>query len=177
MGDSQPRKLEEHIAHEVLLMVAMAALALLQTILLSTSLYFPPALLLVLVVCRVLVAMGSAMPEHELGQAMRWAFYGGIALDICAATPLGSHALALLLAAILVTFFARRLRIGSVLLPLIAVLLGSLVYELTLALLYQATVAPLDWSRYAVVILLPSVLLALIPTLPLFHLLRWRYET
>ncbi len=69
---------------------------------------------------------------------------------------------------------AGRLRIGGAALPLLAVLLGTLIYEGTLALILAYTTAPWDWSSYALVVLLPSVLLTLIPTLPVFHLMRWR---
>jgi hypothetical protein len=54
------------------------------------------------------------------------------------------------------------------------VLIGMFVYELTLALAYSVTVASLDWGRHFLVIVLPSVLVALVPTLPIFALLRWR---
>jgi rod shape-determining protein MreD len=177
MGDTQSaRKIEEHIIHEALVLLALIGVALVQTSLLPTPLSFPPALMLVLVVCRVLVGLGAAMPEVAVGHGIRWAFYGGLALDVCAATPLGSHALALLLACLLVLLFAGRLRVGGALLPLLAVLLASLVYESVLALVHQQAVASIEWQQYALVIILPSVLLTLIPTLPIFHLLRWYYQ-
>jgi rod shape-determining protein MreD len=175
MGDSRPgRKLEERLFHEVLVMVALVMVAIVQTALLPTPLGFPLPLLLVLVVCRALVGVESPDPEAGVLAAVRWAFYGGIALDVCAAAPLGSHALALLLAVLLVVVLAGSLRIGRALLPLLAVLLGAVVYEMLLALIYHSTVAALDWRSHALVILLPSVLLALIPTLPIFHVLRWQ---
>lgn len=176
MGDSQPGKLEERLAREVLLILGLVGLAILQATLLLTPLGFPPALVLVLVVCRALVGLGANTLESDVSAAVRWAFYGGLALDVCAAAPFGSHSLALLAATALVIVFAARLRLGSGLLPLVAVLLGTLVYEVILGLLYHVTVAALDWSRHALVILLPSVLLALVATLPVFHFLRWRTQ-
>lgn len=176
MGDPRPRKIEETLGRELVLIVSMIALALVQTTLLPTPTGFPPALVLILVVCRILLGIGSGAPEDDLGMAIRWAFYGGIALDICAATPIGSHALALLLAALLAVLLSSRLRIGGALVPLAAVLLGTVAYEITLALIYHLTVTTLDWSRHATVILIPSVLLTLIPTLPIFHLMRWHMQ-
>lgn len=173
MGSSQPRKVEEHVAHEFLIVVAMTTMALLQVTLLPEPLGFPPMLLLVLVVCRVLVGIGTVEPSSGIVVALRWAFYGGIALDLFAATLLGSHALALLLAAIVVFVLARSLQVEGPLLPLLAVLLGGTVYEFVLAVVYHYTVVPLHWPTYAMIIVVPSVLLALILALPVFFFLRW----
>jgi rod shape-determining protein MreD len=176
MGDTRTRKLEERIAHEVLLILSLAALALLETTLLLTPLGFPPALVLIVVVCRVLPGLERASPEEDASKAIRWAFYGGIALDVFAATPFGSHALALLLATMVIIIIAGRLQTSGGLVPLFVVLLATIVYELILALIYHYTVAPLEWGQYALVVVVPSVLITLIPTLPIFHLLRWRYS-
>jgi rod shape-determining protein MreD len=175
MGDSRTKKLEERIAHEVLLILGLAALALVETTLLITPLGFPPALTLIVVVCRVLLGLARVSPEYDAGKAIRWAFYGGIALDVYAGTPFGSHAFALLVATMLVVLIAGRVQTGGNMVALLAVLLGTLVYQVILALLYHYTVAGLDWRSYALVVLLPSVLITLIPTLPIFYLLRWRY--
>jgi rod shape-determining protein MreD len=173
MGDTRRGNLEEYLFGEVLLIVGLVVLALVQTSLLPAPLGFTPPLLLVVVVCRVLVSAEAPSPETSLIGAMRWAFYAGLALDLCASTPLGLHAVALLLVAVLAAFLAQRLRVGRALLPLTAVLLGTLAYEWVLAAVYHIMVASIDWGRHAIVILLPSVLLALIPTLPIFHALRW----
>jgi rod shape-determining protein MreD len=172
MGDTRPKKLEEHIIHEFLLILSMVVLALVQTTLMPAPFGFPPVLLLVVVVSRVLVGIESDTPEAELMAAIRWAFYGGIALDVCAATPIGSHALALLLAAMLVAVFASRVRAGNAFFPLLCVLCGMLIYELCLAVMYHVTGEAVIWRDYALAILLPSVLITLILTLPIFHLLR-----
>jgi rod shape-determining protein MreD len=174
MGDTRSGKLEERLANELLLLFGLLVLALVQTALLPRPLGFPPALLLIVVVSRALLALASGAPDHGVGEAVRWAFYGGIMLDICAATLLGTHALALLLAVLTVVVLLARLRVNASLLPLIGVLIGMFVYELTLALAYSVTVASLDWGRHFLVIVLPSVLVALVPTLPIFALLRWR---
>jgi len=176
MGDSRSGKLEERIANELLLLLGLLLLALIQTALLPRPLGFPPALLLIVVVCRALIALASSAPDHGVGVAVRWAFYGGIMLDICAATLLGTHALALLLALLAVVLVLMRLRLNRNLVPLLGVLVGMLVYELTLALAYSMTVSSLDWSRHLLVIVLPSVLVALVPTLPIFALLRWQAQ-
>lgn len=171
MGDSQPRRLEELLAREAVQVLALVALALLQVTVLTTPLGFALPLLLVLVVCQVLVGVGSPTPDRTIGHALRWALYGGLALDVLSATPLGAHALALLLAALVVMLATRRLRVGGPIIPLLAVLVASLIYELTLALITQPT--PIAWASYSRVVLLPALLMALIPTLPVYLGLRW----
>lgn len=171
MGDSQPRRLEELVARELGRLLALVALAMVQVTLLATPLGFSVPLVLVVVVCRTLLGIGAAFPDVSLNQALRWALYGGLSLDILAATPVGAHALALLLAALLVAGATRRLRVDRPVVPLLATLVAALVYEATLALLTQP--GPVEWPSYAQVVILPSVLVALIPALPLFFALRW----
>jgi cell shape-determining protein MreD len=171
VGDSQSRRLEELLARELARALALIALALIQVAWLSLPLGFPLPLLLVLVVNRVIIGVASAFPDRELGYALRWAIYGGLTLDLLAATPLGAHVLALLLAALVVMLFTRRLRVGGPLIPLLAVLVATPIYELTLALLTQPL--PLEWVRYGQFIILPVLLMALILTLPTYLSLRW----
>jgi rod shape-determining protein MreD len=171
LGDSQPRRLEELIAREVGLIVTIGAIALAQVTLLSTPLGFSAPLLLVLALCRTLIGVGSAFPDSGVIRGLRWSLYGGIALDVLAATPLGSHALAMLLAAFIVAASTRRMRIEGPLLPILAVLAGSLIYEAVLALLLQP--GPINWASTARVAMVPGVLTALILALPAFFVLRW----
>lgn len=171
MGDSQSRRLEERLAREVARIVALVALALIQTTLLLTPLGFALPLLVVLVVSRVLVGLATPFPDSELSYALRWAIYGGLTLDILSASPLGAHALALLLAALAVIITTRRLRLEGPLIPLLAVLLATLIYETSLALLTQP--APLEWASYSRFVILPTLLLALILTLPIYVTMRW----
>ena len=171
MGDSQPRRLEELLVRELGLILALVALALVQATLLTIPLGFSAPLLLVLTVCRTLVGVGSAFPDSGVMRGLRWGLYGGLALDIFGATSIGSHALALLLAAFAVAATTRRLRIEGPLIPLLAVVLGAMIYELTLAFLTQP--APIEWSSYVRVVILPALLIDLILTLPCFFGLRW----
>jgi rod shape-determining protein MreD len=171
VGDSQPRRLEELLARELGLILAIGALALVQVTLLTTPLGFSAPLLLVLALCRTLIGVGSAFPDSGVMRGLRWSLYGGLSLDILAATPLGSHALAILLAAFVVAASTRRLRIEGPLLPLAAVLAGSLIYEAVLALLIQP--GPIDWASTARVALVPGMLASLMLALPTFFVLRW----
>jgi rod shape-determining protein MreD len=147
------------------------ALALVQVTLFAIPLGFTVPLVLVVVVCRTLLGIGAAFPDRGLSQAFRWALYGGLALDIASGTLLGAHALALLLAALIVATTARRLRIERPIIPLLAMLVACLIYETTLALLTQPN--QIEWRSYALVVILPALFAALIPALPVFFLLRW----
>ncbi len=171
MGDSQPRRLEELIAREVGLILLMVALATLQVTLLTTPLGFSAPLVLVLAISRTLIGVGSAFPDSGVSAGMRWALYGGLALDLLAATPLGSHALGTLLACLAVAASTRRLSVERPLIPLLAVLVGALIAETTQALLTHP--GPIEWPIYARFVLVPALLAALIPTLPIFFGLRW----
>ena len=115
----------------------MVALALIQVTLLTTPLGFAAPLVLILVVCRALLGVGAAFPDVGLSRALRWALYGGLALDLLAASALGAHALALLLAVLAVALLTRRLRVERPLVPLAAIIVAALIYEATLALLTQ----------------------------------------
>jgi rod shape-determining protein MreD len=171
LGDYQSRRLEEILAREIGLIIMIGVLALAQVTLMVTPLGFSAPLVPVLAICRILLGVGSAFPDNGVIRGLRWALYGGLSLDILAATPLGSHALALLLAATVVAAITRRLRIEGPLLPLLAVLVSSLIYEVGLTLLLQPS--PIDWASTARVALVPSLLVALILALPLFFVLRW----
>ncbi|RRR70079.1 MAG: rod shape-determining protein MreD [Candidatus Viridilinea halotolerans] len=174
MGDSQPRRLEEWLARELGRVLALVALALVQATLLHIPLGFSLPLLLVLVVSRVLVGLATPFPDREVGYALRWAIYGGLTLDLLATTPLGVHALALLLAILVVITTTRRLRIQGILIPILAILLAALAYEGSVALLSHP--APLEWASYSRFVILPALLMALILMLPVYVTMRWFFE-
>jgi rod shape-determining protein MreD len=170
VGDTQPRRLEEVVARELGRVLLLVAMALVQVTLLATPLGFAAPLVLVLVVSRTLLGVGAAFPDIGLSRALRWALYGGLALDLLSATALGAHALALLLAVLAVALLGRRLQVERPIVPLVAIVVAALIYEVALALLTQP--APIEWRSYAQVVVLPAVLAALVPMLPAFFLLR-----
>jgi rod shape-determining protein MreD len=149
----------------------LAAIATLQATVLATPLGFPAPLLLVLVVSRTLLGIGAAFPDIGLSRALRWALYGGITLDLLAATPLGAHALALLVVVFVVAAATRRLRVERLLIPLVAITVAAPLYEGILALLTQP--GPVEWRSYSQVVILPVTLAALVLMLPTFFVLRW----
>jgi rod shape-determining protein MreD len=168
MDSSQPRRIEERIAREVVLALGLLGVALLQATLLPHPLGVVPNLLLLLVVCQTLIA-GPA-------NAARWAFYGGLSLDLCADSTLGTHALALLAAALVTALTLVRMSRANWLLPLAGATLGALAYHAVLALIVALLVAPIGPRLYLLIVVLPGTLAVLIPALPLFLAMRWLKE-
>jgi rod shape-determining protein MreD len=164
MGARQPRRIEERIAREFWLALALLAGALMQTTLLPRLLGLAPNVLLLLVICQALIAGPVS--------GARWAFYAGLGLDLCSDSALGSHSLALLAGALLATLVLSWLSRGNWLLPLLGVVLGSLAYHTVLALIMSLLIAPVGPQVYLVVVLLPATLLILAPALPLFLIMR-----
>lgn len=102
-----------------------------------------PDLVLLLVVTGVLI-YGSRT-------GVIWAFAGGLALDIFSGGPMGSSCLALMTASLVVGVGQRTLSRFNVLVPLMATVVGTLVYGTTY-------VAILSWVESIVNFLaLPSV--------------------
>ena len=165
MGAATPRRLEERIAREIMLALVLFGVVLVQITLLPRPLDVVPNIMLMLVVCRALVA--------GLPNAARWAFYGGLTLDICAGSTLGTHALALLMAVLCAGLPLARLHSENWLLPLFGALFGTLAYHGTLALLTTLLVAPVPLEAYAILVAVPDLVLTLIPVLPLFLGMRW----
>jgi hypothetical protein len=164
MGYSQRRRVEEQLARELLLALGLLAAALIQTALLPRPLGSALNIVLLLTICQALLAGPTS--------AARWALYGGLALDLCASTALGTHALALL-AATLSTRTLAWLSRGNWLLPLLGAPLGTLAYHAVLALIATAVVAPVDPRSYALVALVPDLLVTLVAALPTYMIMRW----
>ena len=165
MGVDKPRRIEERFVREIILALVLFGVVMVQTTVLPRPLEIAPNIMLMLVICRALV---SGLPN-----AARWAFYGGLSLDICAGSTLGTHALALLAAVICAGLPLTRLHRENWLLPLVGVVLGSLAYHTVLALLTALLVAPISPRVYALVVVLPATILVLVPALPLFLSMRW----
>ncbi len=170
MGNYRPRRIEERLARELGLVLILLLLALVQVTLLTAPTGFCIPLLLVLAIGRSLVGAGTAEPVRGLMRGLWWAFYSGIALDLLGSMPFGSHTIAHLVAVFVVGLVARRFVVERPLVSLLSVACGTLIYESVLWLLVLPS--DNDWQTYARVVMLPSLLLALIPTLPTVALLH-----
>lgn len=168
----QQSRIEVRIAREVGVILLLLVFALVQIALLPRPLGFVPPFMLVIVVCRALVSGAN--------EGMRWAFYGGLALDICIGSLLGSHALALLVPVILIMTVMRSIRVEHWLFPIASVFVATMIYEGILGFLYAWFTTPIEWQSYAIVVIIPSAVLAIIPALPIYmvirQLSRWRQE-
>jgi rod shape-determining protein MreD len=165
MGATQPRRIEELVAREVGLALVLLAAALAQATLLPRMFGAVPNALLLLTICQALLT-GPA-------NGARWGFYAGLGLDLLTDSAFGTHALALIAAALFATLWLAWLSRGNWLLPLIGTLLGSLAYHAVLVLLTSLLVAPVSLRAYLPIVLAPATILIIIPALPLFLLLRW----
>ncbi|GAB4110312.1 MAG: hypothetical protein Fur005_01530 [Roseiflexaceae bacterium] len=165
MGNTRRRRLEELIAREILLALGLLGVALLQVGLPARPLDFFPNILLLVVICRALLS--------GAGSGARWAFYGGLGLDLCSGSPLGEHALAMLLAVLAALIALAPFSRGSWIVPIAGVLLGSMAYHLVIGLLVSATVAVIDPRAYLLIAALPETLATLIPALPVFLMMSW----
>jgi rod shape-determining protein MreD len=168
MGHSRQRRIEEIVVHEVALFAALLVVALVQTALLPRPFDVSLNLILLLAVCHGLIAGATS--------AARWAFYGGLALDLCAMTFAGMHALALLTGVIVSTVLVSRLSRENWLVPILGVAIGAFLYHAVYALLLTLLVAPVDFEGYALAALLPDALIAMIPALPLYLVFRWNED-
>lgn len=164
MGYTQRRRVEVQVARELVLALSLLAAAMIQTALLPRPLGVTLNLVLLLTLCHALIAGPS--------RSARWALYGGVGLDLCAATLLGTHALALLAAA-LSTLTLVWLSRGNWLLPLLAALVGSLSYHAVLALAGTLLVARVDPQAYLLVAVVPDTLGTLVAVLPTYMFMRW----
>lgn len=177
MGDPQQRRIEVRVVTELARIAGMVLLALAQVTLIPAinGLTLPLVLLVLLSWLLVTIEMTGTIAQAAL--ALRLAFYGGLALDLFAAMPVGSHALALMLAMLLVSLVCNWLRVEMLLLALPLLASATLTYELTLALLYHLTATPLVWQSYTVAVLLPATVLALPAAMGFYLLVRWTYRS
>lgn len=163
MSDRKP-KIEQRIVHQFGRAVLLFCVALLQTSLAPTVWRFRADWVLIFVICWALL--------RGLVPGLRWAIYGGLALDILGILPLGTHLLALLLCVLLLVALTEPLDREQPLLMMACVLGTSLLYNATLAFVQSIMVGPLPWSSYMLLVVVPTTLLNTIVAVPVFALLR-----
>ncbi len=144
-------------------MALLLLLALFQTALAPALWSFRIDWVLVVVVCWTLL--------RGLGGGMRWALYGGIALDLLSPLPMGAHVLGLTLAATAVAIVTDGFGRDRQMLYTASVLLVSLLYALCLAIVMTTTGRPVAWSRYPLTVILPTALANAAATLPVYFVL------
>ncbi|MFM7678893.1 MAG: hypothetical protein ACKO83_08595 [Roseiflexaceae bacterium] len=158
-------KIEERIGYELRAILILFGMVVMQKIIVITWIGLAINLVLLLVVLRVLI--------EPVTQVVRWALYGGLLLDVTSGARLGVHAIALILAVGIVYVLLSRITSESWVLPIVAVLVGGIVYHLCNALLLMVQFGGYDFLTYLIAVALPEMLMIVIPALPVFLLLRW----
>jgi len=94
-----------------------------------------------------------------------WAFTGGIFLDLLSGAPLGTSALALMLAAMAAGIFGVGIAAAAPILMIIIVPIGTFIYHLIFLTEVALAGRPAFWSYAVTKVILPSVVfnLALFP--------------
>ncbi len=164
MNENRP-KIEQRVTHQLLLALLLLSVALLQTALAPSLWRFRVDWVLLMVVSWTLL--------HGLVPGLRWAFYGGVSLDLLGALPVGSHLLALLLCVSAVALLMEPLDHDQPLLVLATLLLAALLYGFTLMLVLHLTGHTLPLYQYSLVVVIPTAIINTIAALPTFALLRW----
>jgi rod shape-determining protein MreD len=165
MDNPKRSRIEEILKREARILLLSVMLVLLQRVINPRILGTEVNVLMLFVIILVLI--------EPLYMVVRWAFYGGIAYDILSASWLGMHAVALLVAIVLVYVLLARVTNENWLLPIAAVLVGGSIYYTILALLLYVSVGSFGVTAYVIGVVLPAVLVVLVPALPVFLLVRW----
>ena len=109
-------------------------------------------------------------------EGLAWGFTGGLLLDLFSGAPLGVSSVGLVLAAFVAGLGKGPVYSDNLLLPPVMTLAGTLIYHLvTLALLVALGLQPPTWSESLTYVTLPSGLLNLALSLPVFRLLARLY--
>jgi rod shape-determining protein MreD len=144
----------------------IAILAAMQTSLVPAIAAGParPQLLLVWIVCWAVV--------RGRGEALPWAIFGGLVLDLLSQMPPGSHLLALVVVTFLADLGHRVMQGSTELFAGAAVLAASILYGLVLAVVLLATQHPISLVDVVLRDLLPGALYNLVILVPVFFLQR-----
>jgi hypothetical protein len=165
MDNTKRRKVEENIWFEIRITIFIVMILLVQRLLVPSLFGVPVNIMLLLVVLQVLIEPFSHMA--------RWAFYGGLMLDVLGGIWLGWHAAQLLIAMMVVYVLLARITSEKWILPVAAVLLGGVVYHLVNMIFMWLLISGFSLVEYGVVVFIPELLVLLVPALPVFLMLRW----
>ena len=119
----------------------------------------------------VMVLVWSLVSDR--GDALAWAFGGGLLIDTLSGGPTGAAILGLTVVSLLAGLSESRLWESHVLLPLAAVALGTIIYHLIYLAALTVSGWPIPWIETLTTVTLPSMILNLILTLPAYRGARW----
>jgi len=139
----------------------MALMAVIQSTMLSQFRFLSgrPDLILL-----VVIGWGLAGRTSE---SMVFAFFGGLFLDLFSVLPFGTHAIALVIVAFLVSLYEGRIWEVNILMPLGITLMGSLVYNTIILAVLLLAGRQIDLTYAFGRVILPSTFLNLIFAIPI----------
>ena len=119
----------------------------------------------------VMVLVWSLVSDR--GDELAWAFGGGLLLDTLSGGPTGAAILGLTVVSLLAGLSESRLWESHLLLPLVAVALGTIIYHLIYLAALTVSGWSIPWIETLTTVTLPSMILNLILTLPAYRVARW----
>jgi rod shape-determining protein MreD len=121
----------------------------------------------------VVVSWGLLKGPRE---GLLWGFIGGFAVDLFSGAPFGSATLALMAVGLLAGLSATTAARGHFVLPLVAVFVGTVLYDLLFLLIVRFSGATVTWLESFYRIVLPSALLNAALALVVYTGMRWLYR-
>lgn len=110
------------------------------------------------------------------GEGLRWAFVGGIWLDVLSGGPFGVQTLALLVVSLVVSLGEVRIFRSHIAMPLASATGATLVYYLLDLGLLQVMGHPLPWLEAIGGIVLPAMILNTLAMILVYPALRWLHR-
>lgn len=118
----------------------------------------------------VVVSWGLLRGPRE---GILWGFVAGLAVDLFSGAPFGAATLALIAVGLLAGLGAATVFRAHVTLPLLAMFLATIVYDLFFLLVVRISGYPVAWLESLYRIILPSAVLNAVLTPVIFVVMRW----
>ncbi len=118
----------------------------------------------------VVVSWGLLRGPRE---GILWGFVAGLAVDLFSGAPFGAATLALIAVGLLAGLGAATVFRAHVTLPLLAMFLATIVYDLFFLLVVRISGYPVAWLESLYRIILPSAVLNAVLTPAIFVVMRW----
>lgn len=104
-----------------------------------------------------------------------WGFIAGLMVDLLSGAPFGAATLSLIVVGFLAGLGETLVFRARIALPMIAMLLATIVYDLLFLLIVQISGQPVTWLDSVFRIVLPSGILNAVLTPIIFLTMRWLY--
>jgi len=104
-----------------------------------------------------------------------WGFIAGLMVDLLSGAPFGAATLSLIIVGFLTGLGETAVFRTRIALPMVAMLLATIVYDLLFLLVVQISGQPVTWLDSVFRIVLPSAILNAVLTPIVFLTMRWLY--